>query len=103
MGGMLDKSITRHVKVNIPQGLHARPAHTLVMLANSFDSEIHVIRNGESVDGKSILAILSLGAEKGTDLTIKAIGADSVKALDALEALFFDDFGEVGEEEQKTE
>ena len=91
---MLDKSTTRQVRVNIPEGLHARPAHALVTLASRFKSEVQVIRNGETVDGKSILSILTLAAGEGTELTLKASGDDSLDALDALESLFLNDFAE---------
>ncbi len=103
LGRMLDKSTIRQVTVNIPQGLHARPAHAFVTVASQFSSDVRVVHNGESVDGKSILAILGLGAGMGTELTLEAVGQDAAAAADALEALFLNDFGEVGEEEQKAE
>jgi len=87
-GGMHVNSATRHVMVTNPEGLHARPAHAIVNLAKGFQSDIAVIRNGESVDGKSILSILTLAAVQGTELVIKATGDDAQQALDALEELF---------------
>ena len=99
---MASDSTTRRVTVRNPQGLHARPAHTLVSLANRYESEIQIIRDGESADAKSILAILTLAAEEGTQLTIKAIGEDAGAALDALSDLFAQGFGENGSE-VKTE
>ena len=97
---MLNKPATRNVTVNNPQGLHARPAHAFVTTAKEFTSDVRVIRSGESVDGKSILSILTLAAERGTKLTLRATGEDAEEALDALEALFLSDFGEDGEEEE---
>ena len=91
---MNDKASTRQVKVSNPQGLHARPAHALVNLASRFQSEIDVIRDHERADGKSILSILTLAAEQGTELIIEARGDDAKDALDALEHLFLEGFGD---------
>ena len=105
---MLENSATRQVSVNLPEGLHARPAYALVTMASRFKSDVQVIRNGESVDGKSILSILTLAAAAGTKLTLKASGDDAEDALDALESLFLSDFAEDeavtnGEPETSTE
>ena len=91
---MNDQVSTRQVMVSNPQGLHARPAHSLVNLANQFQAEIDVIRDQERVDGKSILSILTLAAEQGTVLIIEARGEDAKDALDALENLFLEGFGD---------
>ncbi len=91
---MNDKVSTRQVRVTNPQGLHARPAHALVNLANQFQAEIDVIRDHERADGKSILSILTLAAEQGTVLIIEARGEDAKDALDALEHLFLEGFGD---------
>ncbi|HJN11758.1 MAG: HPr family phosphocarrier protein [Pirellulaceae bacterium] len=98
---MNDKVSTRQVKVSNPQGLHARPAHALVSLANQFQAEIDVIRDHERVDGKSILSILTLAAEQGTVLIIEARGEDAKDALDALEHLFLDGFGDTASSDDK--
>ena len=95
---MQGTSGSRQVTVNNPQGLHARPAHELVNLANRYQSDIQLIGNGESVDGKSILSILTLAAENGTVLTITATGDDAHEALDALEQLFRQGFRRDGDE-----
>jgi len=72
-----------------PAGLHARPADLFVKLANRFSAKIWVSRgkNHESVDGKSILSILTLGAEQGTRLEIIATGEDAAAAVAALSEL----------------
>ena len=80
-------SVKRTVTVVNPQGLHARPADLFVKTANRFDATVEVTKGSETVDGKSILSILTLAAEYGTDLEIQAIGADAEEALDALVAL----------------
>jgi phosphocarrier protein HPr len=68
-------------------GLHARPAGRFVSLAGKFTSEIFVGRDGEWVNGRSVLSILSLAAAQGTVLAIRAEGDDSEEAVRALGAL----------------
>jgi len=91
---MVYKTLSKQVAVNNPQGLHARPAYALVELAGQFQADIEIIRNGERADGKSILAILGLAAEKGTQLTIQASGEDAAQAVDALVELLLQDLGQ---------
>ena len=77
------------VRVCLPAGvaLHARPAGTLVRAAAAFTSEIFVSANGRRANAKSILDILSLGAEGGAELVIDASGADAAEAADSLALL----------------
>ena len=96
-------SSTRQVTVVSSQGLHARPAHAVAKLAGEFRSDIELIRGGTRVDAKSILAVLTLAAEQGTQLTIKATGEDAGAALDALSGLFATGFGENGEQPARNE
>jgi len=84
---MTQQTARRDVTIVNPQGLHARPADLFVKLANQFESEVGLIKNGERVDGKSILAVLTLAAEKGTELTIEATGHDAAVAINALTEL----------------
>ena len=84
---MTPQSASRNVTIVNPQGLHARPADLFVKLANQFESAIEVIKNGERVDGKSILSVLTLAAEQGTELTIEATGDDADVAIIALTGL----------------
>jgi phosphotransferase system HPr (HPr) family protein len=65
-------------------GLHARPAGQFVTLAGRFESEIHVGRGKEWVDGRSVLSLLSLAAGPGTRLRIRAVGPDAMAAVEAL-------------------
>ncbi len=76
-------------------GLHARPASKFAQLASTFDSEITLVRDGKSVDGKSILEVLTLSCPKGTVLTIKAEGSDAGDAVSALKILVENGFGEM--------
>jgi phosphocarrier protein len=93
---MADGCLSRTVTVGTPQGLHARPADLFVKLASRYQSTIVVIKDGERVDGKSILAILTLAAVQGTQLQIEANGPDAEEALTALAELFLRDFDENG-------
>ena len=81
---MSDTIARRTVTINNPQGLHARPAYMLAALAGKFDAKIEIIKDSERVDAKSILSIMTLAAEQGTDLDIEADGDDAQAAIDAL-------------------
>jgi phosphocarrier protein len=75
-------------------GLHARAAAKFVNLASQFKSEITLTRNGQDVNGKSIMGIMMLAAGKGSKLQLSADGADEQSALAALRALIDNRFGE---------
>ena len=89
---------TGQVCIKNPQGLHARPADLFARTASKFDSTIEVIKGGERVDGKSILSILTLVAEQGTELSIEAKGPDAQAALRELVALVEAGFEEEGQQ-----
>ena len=91
---MSDQFCSTSLTVNNPQGLHARPAEMFVKLADQFEAKIEVIKDGECVDGKSILGILTLFAVQGTQLSIRATGSDATDALTALTELFAEGFAE---------
>jgi phosphocarrier protein len=78
------------------QGLHARPAHLFVQTANAYASEIQVGRvdQDERVDGKSIMGMMMLAAEPGTELELAATGPDADAMLRALADLVAAGFGE---------
>ena len=79
--------VKKKLIVKNKQGLHARPAALFVQIANKFDARITVKRNKEEVNGKSIMGILMLGAEKGSQITIEAEGSDADAALLELEKI----------------
>lgn len=80
--------IIKKLIVKNKQGLHARPAALFVQIANKFDSRITVKREGEEeVNGKSIMGILILGAEKGSTISIEADGHDAQLAILELEKI----------------
>ena len=78
-------------------GLHARAAAQLVRLASGFQSKIILKRADNSVnaDAKSILSVLTLAAAKGTKLDVEVEGNDEKSALEAVEKIFKDGFGEL--------
>ncbi len=91
---MAELTVARTVVVTNPQGMHARPADLFVKLASQYQSRIEVIKDGERVDGKSILAMLTLAAVEGTQLQIEATGPDASAALDALTELVLHNFAD---------
>ncbi|MFZ1909354.1 MAG: HPr family phosphocarrier protein [Burkholderiales bacterium] len=75
-------------------GLHARASAKLTQLASSFQSEIHLTRNGRRVNAKSIMGVMMLAAGKGSSVRIEADGEDAEVALTAIGTLIADKFGE---------
>jgi phosphocarrier protein len=75
-------------------GLHARAAALLVRTATRFQAEITVAKDGETVNGKSIMGILMLAAAQGTQLEVVAEGMDAPQALNAIAELIENGFGE---------
>ena len=75
-------------------GMHARASAKFVSLASGFKSEITLKRNGQQINGKSIMGIMMLAAAKGAELEICADGKDEKKAIEALTELVSDRFGE---------
>lgn len=75
------------VEIHNPEGLHMRPAMQFVDLANSFDSDISVSHQDITVDAKSIMQMTMLAATCGSRLRIQAVGADAVRAIEALQKL----------------
>jgi phosphocarrier protein len=75
-------------------GLHARPATLFVMAAQAHQSDIKVSYDGKTVNAKSLLSLLTLGAAQGAVITVTAEGADEAEAMTALTALVESNFGE---------
>ena len=83
----------RRVTVINELGLHARPAAEFVKLASRFESDIRLAKDGDAVNGKSIMGVMTLAAECGAELTLRADGADADAAVTALEELVANEFG----------
>ena len=75
-------------------GLHARAATRLVNCASAFECEVWIGNGEKSVNGKSIMGILTLAASRGTDLTIEADGMDKKEAIESIVELVKSRFGE---------
>jgi len=75
-------------------GLHARAAAKLVTLASSFSCNIDISRDGQTVNGKSIMGVMMLAASRGTSIVITTSGHDEDEAASSLEELVQDRFGE---------
>jgi phosphotransferase system HPr (HPr) family protein len=91
---MSEPKASRTVMVTNPQGMHARPAGLFVKLASKFQSNIEVAKDKERVDGKSILALMTLAVAAGSSLTIDAMGPDAEQAVLALAELVRQGFAE---------
>ena len=89
-----DSVVSKDVVVRNQLGLHARPASMFVKTATKFASEIMVEKEGESVNGKSIMGLMMLTASHGTTLTVTAKGSDATDAVNELEDLVNRNFEE---------
>jgi len=86
--------ITRELTIINKLGVHARPAALFVKTANRYECEISVEKDGEKVNGKSIMGLMMLAAGPGSKLLLLAEGPDAAKAVVELEALLKRNFDE---------
>lgn len=93
-GGVVGAPLVRELAIVNKRGLHARASAKFVQCVERFDAAVTVSRGGETVDGTSIMGIMTLAAARGTTITVAAEGRDAAAALDALEALVASRFGE---------
>ncbi|TDX51381.1 phosphocarrier protein HPr [Orenia marismortui] len=87
---MVEKSVV----IKNETGIHARPASMIVQNASKFESDVNIIKDGQEVNAKSIMGIMSLGISKSSEVTIKADGSDEQAAVDAIVELIESGFGE---------
>ena len=78
--------VSEEIIVSNPHGLHARPASLFVQIANKYDSAVNVEKDGEVIDGKSIIAVLSLGINKGMKVSLIVEGHDAQNAFGELKS-----------------
>ena len=90
----MTESHERSVVIQNRYGLHARPAAEFVKAAHSFECEITVRKDELEVNGKSIMGMMMLAAERGAEIVIRASGSDAEEALERLTGLVDDRFGE---------
>jgi len=93
-GASSDQKIEREITILNRLGLHARPAAMFVRVATRYRAEIWVDKEGEQVNGKSIMGLMMLAAGKGSKLHIRAEGPDAAEAVRDLEALIETRFNE---------
>jgi phosphocarrier protein HPr len=86
--------IEREVKIVNELGLHARPASKIVREASRFASDIELVKDGMAVNGKSIMGVMMLAAERDSVITVRANGKDEAAAVDARAALVARGFDE---------
>ncbi len=86
---------SKQLTISNKLGIHARPAAQFVKTASKFESDIRVEKDGEEVDGKSIMGLMMLAAGHGSVLTIIAEGTDAEDALNSLETLVESNFEEI--------
>jgi len=86
--------LSRHLTIVNRRGLHARASAKFVKCAEAFNAEVRVIKDGQAVGGTSIMGLMTLAAAPGSTIALEAEGPDAEAALDALEKLIVDGFGE---------
>ena len=86
--------LEKQVEIINQLGLHARAAAKFVSTAGQFTAEVHLSKDNQKINGKSIMGVMMLAASKGSFLTLTTEGEDEQKAMDALISLIADRFGE---------
>lgn len=89
-----EKEVAKDLVVSNKLGVHARPAAMFVKVANRFESDIFVEKDGETVNGKSIMGLMMLAAGPGSKLHVRALGPDATQAVNELELLLKRKFDE---------
>jgi len=79
--------ITRSLVIRNRYGLHARPAAKFVEIASRFQAQVMMSKDGIEVNGKSIMGVLVLAAEKGSKIELRVDGKDEKEAIEALAGL----------------
>ncbi len=91
---MADDQVEKSCTVRNKMGLHARPAALIVQTANRFACDVTLLKDGQNVNGKSIMGVLMLAAAKGTVVTVKTDGEQAKECAEAIAQLFEKGFNE---------
>jgi len=91
---MADATLSKCIEIKNRLGLHARAAAQLVQLATQYDAEISVGKDGQTVNGKSILGLMMLAAAQGEAIEVSTAGPQAAEALQAIEDLIEQRFHE---------
>ena len=86
--------ITKKIRVKNKLGLHARPAALIVTTASKFQSEFFITKDGMRINGKSIMGVMMLAAEMGSELTLVLEGPDEEQAIEEIIKVICSKFGE---------
>ncbi len=87
--------IEKKVKIINNAGLHTRPAATIVKIAAKYKSDFYIYKDGLKINGKSIIGVMTLAAEKGSELTLVFDGEDEKEAAEEIVKYFEEGFGEL--------
>jgi len=87
--------IEKNVEIINKAGLHTRPAATIVKIASQFESDFYIMKDGFSINGKSIIGVMTLAAAKGSVIKLTFEGEDEVKMSDAIIDYFNRGFDEL--------
>ncbi|MEA3536828.1 HPr family phosphocarrier protein [Rhizobium sp. CC-YZS058] len=87
-------SVSRELQIINKRGLHARASAKFVQTVDGFDAEVSVTKDGMTVGGLSIMGLMMLAASTGSSISVTCSGRQAEEALDALDALVRDRFGE---------
>jgi len=90
----MESAVSKSLEIKNRLGLHARAAAQLVQLASQFDADITVAKEGQSVNGKSIIGLMMLAAAQGSSIEVSASGPQAVEAMQAIERLVEQKFNE---------
>ncbi|MDX9701785.1 MAG: HPr family phosphocarrier protein [Candidatus Auribacterota bacterium] len=90
----MSQSFEQEITIINKLGIHARPAAMIVRLANKFKSDVFITKDSMEVNGKSIMGVMTLAANRGSKVKIRAEGNDAQSALSELVDLFKNKFGE---------
>lgn len=90
----MSKALNARVVIANKKGLHARASAKIVEAASRFQSDIHVVKDGVSANGRSIMGLMMLAASLGKEVEIRVEGADAAEAMKAILALVEAKFGE---------
>jgi phosphocarrier protein len=90
----LIETVSKNLVIQNKKGLHARASARFVQTVEEFDVAMTVTKDGINVGGTSIMGLMMLAASQGCTIAVSAKGADAKQAMDAIEALIEDKFGE---------
>jgi phosphocarrier protein len=90
----MSAQLSRELTIVNRRGLHARASARFVKCAESFDADVRVTKDGQTVGGTSIMGLMTLAAAPGCTIALEAEGPEAAAALDALSALVSSGFGE---------